>query len=421
MSSKQPSHWPIWLLLAISLFVRGRVLQTFMRQLLRDPDNYRELAESLAEYGTLGFLFGNGPIPTAYRPPLYPLLLAPSSLLGGYGLLAVGALHVSLGLLSVWLVWRLGLRWQLPRWAALLAAALIAVDPLLVYQASQIMTETLAALLTVVALHGLTSAMSSPSAPSAAAAGACLGCCALCRPTYFVWLALVLVALPAFVSGWKTRAGLMAAFVLGAALPIAPWAIRNQISLGSPIITTTHGGYTLLLGNNPLYYQHLREAVWGEVWDSDEFDRPWERLRAERPTEEIELDQLAYDAAWRNMREQPLMAAYAALVRVGSLWGLVPHQLDAQEASSFRLLRYAIGGWYAIELFLVAVGLIVLRGKLVRSAWLWGLLLLLGFTAVHTLYWTDMRMRAPLMPAVALFAAAGARWLAKRAEPEAAL
>jgi hypothetical protein len=39
------------------------------------------------------------------------------------------------------------------------------------------------------------------------------------------------------------------------------------------------------------------------------------------------------------------------------------------------------------------------------------LLLAISFTAVHLVYWTDMRMRAPLIPAVALAAAAGTGWV----------
>ena len=35
-------------------------------------------------------------------------------------------------------------------------------------------------------------------------------------------------------------------------------------------------------------------------------------------------------------------------------------------------------------------------------------------TAIHTLYWSNLRMRAPLMPVVALAASAGAAWIAAR-------
>jgi hypothetical protein len=48
-------------------------------------------------------------------------------------------------------------------------------------------------------------------------------------------------------------------------------------------------------------------------------------------------------------------------------------------------------------------------------------LLCLSFTAVHTFYWTDLRMRAPLMPFVALVAAAGLAWLTARRERRKAL
>jgi hypothetical protein len=65
---------------------------------------------------------------------------------------------------------------------------------------------------------------------------------------------------------------------------------------------------------------------------------------------------------------------------------------------------------------LAAVGVWKLRWKLVRPPWLYGLLLCLAFTAVHTFYWTNLRMRAPLMPFVALVAAASVpRILTRRA------
>jgi hypothetical protein len=37
-----------------------------------------------------------------------------------------------------------------------------------------------------------------------------------------------------------------------------------------------------------------------------------------------------------------------------------------------------------------------------------------SFTAVHTFYWTDMRMRAPLVGVVCLLAAAGGAQLATK-------
>ena len=53
-------------------------------------------------------------------------------------------------------------------------------------------------------------------------------------------------------------------------------------------------------------------------------------------------------------------------------------------------------------------------GIRLRSCLFWGGLLAVSFTAVHAAYWTNMRMRASLVPVVVLAAAAGAAWLAGR-------
>jgi hypothetical protein len=44
-----------------------------------------------------------------------------------------------------------------------------------------------------------------------------------------------------------------------------------------------------------------------------------------------------------------------------------------------------------------------------RPPWLWATLLIASFATVHLVYWTDMRMRAPLTPALSLLAAIGGR------------
>jgi hypothetical protein len=68
-------------------------------------------------------------------------------------------------------------------------------------------------------------------------------------------------------------------------------------------------------------------------------------------------------------------------------------------------LRYAVGIFYAFELALTALGAWFLGRKLLREPWIWGTLLLFSYTLVHAFYWTDMRMRAPLVPVIALLVA----------------
>ena len=77
------------------------------------------------------------------------------------------------------------------------------------------------------------------------------------------------------------------------------------------------------------------------------------------------------------------------------------------------MLRYATCAWYCGVYVVAAIGIWRLRWKLLAPPWIWGVLLCVAFTAVHTFYWTNMRMRAPLMPFVAVVASAA---LAKKTE-----
>jgi len=428
--------------LAIVVAVRGGVL-LMPTALEADPDGYRAIAGNLLEHGT----FGHGEIPTAYRPPLYPLLLAPLLALGPLGRGAIGLLHLGLGLATVWLAWGLAARWGLGRRAALAAALLVACDPLLLSGSALVMTETLAALLAVVSLACLSGASERPTPWRLAATGACLALAILCRPTFLPWTlaaALVLPWLAACTGGRapvRTGARALAWFVLPVALVLAPWAVRNQVQLGRPIVTTTHGGYTLLLGNNPYFYDSLRTAPWGAIWLADKLQEDLAALTPSRRTaaDELVADRIAYRLAWQTIRDQPATFVYACAVRVGRLWSPLPHRVSPQEGGVMRWLRYAVALWYVVELPAALLGAIVLwRGSfrevlihsieaplgrsfparaaaLGRFGAFWGLLLAASLSALHTLYWSDMRMRTPLMPAIALAAAAGMTRLAAMA------
>ncbi|HEV3137027.1 MAG TPA: glycosyltransferase family 39 protein [Pirellulales bacterium] len=403
-----PPRWILLVLLCAVLIVRGRVMLSFSDSLNNDPDGYREVAWSIYNNGEFAVYDGSWHI-TAYRPPLYPLLLAVVNFLPG-----VGWLHVVLGTGTVWAVFRLGLLWDLPPAGALLAAALVTFDPILLNQSVQVMTETLAAFLAAVALAAITRGARDSSIRWSILAGSLFGLCVLCRPTFLAWLIGAVVVIP-FCFGSSRRRALAVAFVfaLAAALVLSPWARRNQFVFGCPIITTAHGGFTLLLANNPQFYEYLRSGAWGSVWDANQFIRSWKTEADQIPDgttgvggqRELAIDALAYQLAFRNIRDEPLMFAYACLVRVGRLWGVMPHQIDPEESTARRLLRYLVAAWYGVELLLAAGGAWLLGRKLLQAPWIWGALLLLSFTAVHTFYWTDLRMRAPLESVVALLAA----------------
>lgn len=423
-SPRAPIPWSVWLVLALAVFIRAGAFNLRHDTLTSDPDGYRDLARNLLGQG----VFGDDDRPSAYRPPLYPLLLVPCLTVEEVGeqnlsFFAIRLLHVVLGVGTVGAVLWLGERWKLGRWS-LLAALLVACDPILINQSLVVMTETLATCLAALSLVAITRFDERPSVVRALLVGCCLGLAALCRPTFLPWAGLVVMAETWRLPTWSGKAKYAGALLAALALTLAPWAVRNQLQFGRPIVATTHGGYTLLLGNNEDYYEFLKAAEPGKVWSSEGLDEAVRILQAEaeisvqqqdlvtlralitKTSEELITDQVEYESALEAIATQPRMFLYASFLRLTRLWGLLPRQVEG--AGRSNALRYATAAWYLAEFILAAAGLAVLRRRLVRSPWLWGVLLAATFTAVHTVYWTDMRMRAPLVPFVALLAAAGA-------------
>lgn len=388
-------------LLFVALLARGTAVALTHDAFARDTDNYGQLAQALRADG----LFGFDGRPTAFRPPLYPGLLAPLTAWPGQERLLIGGLHALLGAGTTWLAWRLARRWQLGR-AGWCAALWVACDPLLVYQSTQLMTETLATFLALAGLAAVDWASERRTARSALLAGCLVGLTGLCRPTFYPWAAtLALLWLVQREQRWR-RCG---AFALGAGLVVAPWAIRNAVVFGRPILTTTHGGYTLLLAHNPDYYAYLQRGLFqAEPWTSTALDA---ELRVSLGPVHTPQDELRIDAAQRAqalaaMRADPAGCGRAVLAHAKDFWSPLPHRRGATEAQTATGLRWAVALGYTALYGLALFGLLRHRTLRQRPGWQAGALLALTLALVHGVYFSNQRMRAPLLPWLALTAAA---------------
>ncbi len=153
--------------MALATAVRAGVLLATPDVLVADPDGYRAMAGNVVRHGTLG----HGDVPTAFRAPLYPLILTPCVALRPWCRVAIGVVHLAMGLTAVWLTWAIGRRCGL-RWGAVAAALLVACDPILLRQSTLVMTETLATLLAAAGLLALAALSEKPTPRRAAVAGA---------------------------------------------------------------------------------------------------------------------------------------------------------------------------------------------------------------------------------------------------------
>jgi hypothetical protein len=170
---------------------------------------------------------------------------------------------------------------------------------------------------------------------------------------------------------------------------------------------TTHGGYTLLLANNPVHDAEVVQQQWGATWSADSLNR-WQ-LDLDRDIEaefgpkvdEVTRDRWMSEQAKAYIRKNPGRFLASAAHRVRSLWAITPRG----EGSSTTLLRGPIASFFAVEflLSLIGISIIIRRGE--WRAWLPGLLLIITIQGVHLACWTDARMRTPLEPVLALLAA----------------
>jgi 4-amino-4-deoxy-L-arabinose transferase-like glycosyltransferase len=372
-----------------------------------DPDGYRQLAVNLLEHGAFGHSqMRDGQIqhvPTAYRPPVYPLVLAAVGSVSGVDTASVAILHLVLGVATVLLVVAIAARsfdWRV----AGAAGVLVTFDPILLNQSVLVMTETIAAFLAVLAWWLL---IRFDRPLPGFAAGLVLAVAALCRPVFLIWLGLA--ALVVLASSVKRRVwSEPVVFCLAAALVLVPWALRNAYYFGRPIVTTTHGGYTIWLGNNEAYYEFLNKAPRGSVWDSAELDERYGQVRIEFGEDEVAADRWADQQAKQCIQRRPVMFVRACIGRVARLWGLVPRRLSPEESVVRQMARWGVGFWYSVVFVFVLFAAFCLRRQLLHSPWHWAVLLAIALTAVHSVYWTDMRMRAPIIPMLCVAAAWGA-------------
>jgi hypothetical protein len=383
------------LIVGAALLLRLALLMQLSGRPMEDPDNYLPLARSLAEGRGLSL---NGRA-TAYRPPLYPLVLAPLvGVLGDDLFWGVATLHLLLGAGTVILTNRAAIGMGASPISAMLSAALVAFYPVLAVQCRSVMTETLAAFLVACSLAALTI----PGVRGGTLGGVAFGLSTLCRPSLLPGAVLVTIA-SAFLGRSTLRDRLVrtTALALATLLTVAPWAARNLVAVGEPVFTTTHGGYTLALANNPAYYADVVDSPSGAVWSGQsQLDWFGQVTAATYHMSEPQADRWIRASAISTIRDRPGAFVRSALAREGRFWGLAP-----SGAVYPRSWRIATALWTLPFWLMVALGL---RCRELRS---WpgaaAPLVVVALACVHAAYWTDLRMRAPIVPALAIVAGFG--------------
>ena len=209
----------------------------------QDEAAFITIANNLAFHGVYA---GESGMPTAYRAPGLVFFLAPFVKMGAdiVALRLINALLVGAGLIALF---HLIQRHRSPL-AGLFSVALIPAWPVVIYAASMLYPQTLAAFVLVITIWFLDRMTTNASLAAAALAGMSFGFLILTIP-------IVLLLLPVFV-GWiflhaKRRRAQTALFVLVSIAFAGTWSIRNYMTFDTFIPVATSAGLNLLLGNAP--------------------------------------------------------------------------------------------------------------------------------------------------------------------------
>ncbi len=391
-------------------------------ELNEDPDSYLGIARNLISWR--GYSTPGTETPTAFRPPLYPILIAPISAQSAAW--ARGTLNILAVLCASILIWKSAISLGLSRSAQILAILVYGFDPLLVRYSSLSMTESVCSLMSALLLWRLvqqeppdqsrnlkTSCWKTPLLT-----GIVFGLCVLTRPTFWAFGGLFFLWSLFYLKFQKGAAAsqLLRRFALaglGVCIVVGPWLVRNCIVFHSPILMTSHGGYTVLLGNNEAFYAEVVEQPWGTVWDGSK--GPGQGVWAHKVNQkldqlelfsEVERDRWMANQARETIRNNPTLFLKACWLRFIRFWNIAPSG-PAAENIPVALLRL-VSLYYIVLWGFVAVGLarIIRFNFAQRMRWIPVILLVIAFTSVHLIYWSNVRMRAPIVPALSLIAAA---------------
>jgi 4-amino-4-deoxy-L-arabinose transferase-like glycosyltransferase len=214
-----------------------------------DEPSFHNIAATLAETGRYAQR-PDGP-PTAFRPPGAILPLAAIYSVAGASPYLAFAYVVLCGAAIVVLVYRLALVVCADARVALIAAAIAALMPTLVFTSSGIWSEPQAILLTLLLLYLLVRAGGTDSPRQWAVIGLCAALTYLTRPSA-VFIVPFLIAGAWLTTQRQSRRLAIGLLVAALLIPIGIWGVRNRIALGEFVTGATVAGEALYGSNNPV-------------------------------------------------------------------------------------------------------------------------------------------------------------------------
>jgi hypothetical protein len=412
-SGRWPSR-PIIVITAITivaLLLRVAFVLTVMRHHALSPDAvyYREVARNLAEAHAYALQNFSGRQAVAQFPPLWPLALAPISWVAHSSHTAEQLWEAVLGAANVALIGWIGLRIGGPA-VGCVAAALAAVDPMLIAADASMLSETLFVLLTILACIAVYGAVTRPTTARWAVVGGVLGLATLTRSdgALFAFI-IVAIGVTAAAISWSRRFLYAATALLVFAIVLAPWMIRNERTFGHWVPLSDNGGTVLAGANCPSTYAGTEIGSWSFFC-----------LAAVQKTIPRGLGEVHAAAVYRHRGLQYARAHLGRLPRVvaariartaGLFRPFAEMRIEAQETRVYGVL---VAGWvFDVVLVVLACAGLPRLARNRRARWI--AIAIIVFVVLDSAFaYGNQRFRLVAEPLLVIAAATGCVALAQR-------
>ena len=338
---------------------------------------------------------------TAYWPPGYPFFLSRLYLIFGHVPLAGAIANIFLGTATVWLSYLLIRElWgeRIGRWTTLIMA---------VFPSQILFTNVLASEMLFTPLFlGATFLLVKGARPnrwflSVVLGGMILGLATLTRTITALYLIPMAIFWVVDLRRWRPVLGRSALALLGFALVVTPWMIRNQSAVAR-FCLSTNSGVNLFIGNQPGSGMGYNQSAAGYYDLGD-------------PTKEAAIDSAASAQAWEYIKEKPLSFLGRGILKVGFLFATDLDPLELQLAASpetpgkswWTAAATLVQFYWLLALTFALFGIwIVLKSRVHRGGGRWLVLgILIYWTGVHFVFFSIGRFHFPLVPLISALAA----------------
>lgn len=389
----------LWLAVAAGFVLRFGWLLLTQPEPVSDFAEYLALASGLADHGQLGY-----PEPSAYRLPLYPVLLS-LFMLVSKNVFFLGLVNVLLSAGSVLLVHRLALRLFRQETIATVSAWVVALDLHFVFYAPILASEHLFALLVLGSMAVGAETSGEHPRRTAVMSGVLLGLATLTRGEgifYLPVLAGLLFFKKTSLVPSRPKRLLVASLAVGCAvLVLVPWYVRNRIQVGPGAGLSTTGGLNF-------YYAHSEQYGYRPLYGT-----PFENQPAN------EHNAIGFEEGWNFIKEHP-GSVFDSIVEgtrklyepddSGVYWSTQTHAGGERVQKDFPLL----GVWsflsktsFQLLEVMAILALFRLKPWTKKAAWVLGGILFANWLCYAVVFFGKPRYRWMAELAICMIAAVG--------------